>query len=109
VDGRSVQPVTITDQYGSRLHCVVCDAAQVDVHYRAAVQDRLAYVSGASPAADGAVRTLLARRGVCRDFAHLTAALLRTRDVPARLVSVYLRRLDVGRRPGLSLRRSRIR
>ena len=28
-------------------------------------------------------------RGVCRDFAHLTAALLRALDVPARLVSVY--------------------
>jgi transglutaminase-like putative cysteine protease len=26
---------------------------------------------------------------VCRDFAHLTAALLRALDVPARLVSVY--------------------
>jgi transglutaminase-like putative cysteine protease len=46
------------------------------------VHDRLAYVSGA-------VRTLLARQGVCRDFTHLTIALLRARDVPARLASVY--------------------
>ena len=27
--------------------------------------------------------------GVCRDFAHLVIALLRARDVPARLASVY--------------------
>ena len=38
---------------------------------------------------DGAVRTLLSRSGVCRDFAHLVIALLRALDVPARLVSVY--------------------
>lgn len=58
------------------------------------VHDELAYVSGSSLPTDGAVRTLLARQGVCRDFAHLTTALLRARDVPARLVSVYA--------PGLS-------
>ena len=53
------------------------------------VHDKLAYVSGSSLPTDGAVQTLLARQGVCRDFAHLTIALLRARDVPARLVSVY--------------------
>jgi transglutaminase-like putative cysteine protease len=35
------------------------------------------------------VSTLLARQGVCRDFAHLVIALLRACDVPARLASVY--------------------
>lgn len=58
------------------------------------VGTRLAYVSGSSLPTDGATRTLLARRGVCRDFAHLTVALLRALNVPARLVSVYA--------PGLS-------
>jgi transglutaminase-like putative cysteine protease len=58
------------------------------------VGTRLQYVLGASAPTDGAVETLLARRGVCRDFAHLTVALLRGLDVPARLVSVYA--------PGLS-------
>ncbi|MEP6648887.1 MAG: transglutaminase family protein [Lapillicoccus sp.] len=53
------------------------------------VHEKLDYVAGSSLATDGAVRTLLARQGVCRDFAHLTIALLRARDVPARLVSVY--------------------
>src|SRR4029453_15429950 len=36
----------------------------------------------------------LHRRGVCRDFAHLAIALLRSKDVPARLAAVYA--------PGLS-------
>jgi transglutaminase-like putative cysteine protease len=53
------------------------------------VGTELAYVSGTSLPTDGAVRTLLNRRGVCRDFAHLCVALLRSCDVPARVVSVY--------------------
>ena len=58
------------------------------------VGTRLAYVPGASLPTDGAVRTLLARQGVCRDYAHLVVALLRALDVPARLVSVYAPGLD---------------
>lgn len=61
---------------------------------RAWVHDSLAYVSGSSDPTDGAEQTLLSRQGVCRDFAHLVIALLRARNVPARLVSVYA--------PGLS-------
>ncbi|PPF14520.1 transglutaminase family protein [Rathayibacter sp. AY1A7] len=53
------------------------------------VGTRLAYVPGSSLPTDGAERTLLARRGVCRDFAHLVVALLRALDVPARLAAVY--------------------
>lgn len=53
------------------------------------VGTRLSYVPGSSQPTDGAVATLLAREGVCRDYAHLTLALLRARDIPARLVSVY--------------------
>lgn len=53
------------------------------------VGTRLSYVPGSSRPTDGAVSTLLAREGVCRDYAHLTLALLRARDIPARLVSVY--------------------
>ncbi|MFI8593907.1 transglutaminase family protein [Microbacterium sp. NPDC078428] len=58
------------------------------------VGTRLAYVSGSSLPTDGAARTLLARQGVCRDYAHLCVALLRARNVPARLVSVYAPGLD---------------
>jgi transglutaminase-like putative cysteine protease len=53
------------------------------------VGTRLGYVPGSSLPTDGAVRTLLARQGVCRDFAHLVVALLRSLDVPARLAAVY--------------------
>ena len=58
------------------------------------VWERLRYVPGSSQVTDGAEQTLLARRGVCRDYAHLVIALLRALDVPARLVAVYA--------PGLS-------
>ncbi|MEV7661162.1 transglutaminase family protein [Paenarthrobacter sp. NPDC089316] len=58
------------------------------------VHGELRYVSGSSRGTDGAVETLLHRKGVCRDFAHLAIALLRSKDVPARLAAVYA--------PGLS-------
>ena len=53
------------------------------------VHEQLSYVSGSSRGTDGAVETLLHRRGVCRDYAHLAIALLRAKDVPARLTAVY--------------------
>jgi transglutaminase-like putative cysteine protease len=53
------------------------------------VGSRLLYVPGSSLPTDGATRTLLARRGVCRDYAHLVVALLRALNVPARLAAVY--------------------
>jgi transglutaminase-like putative cysteine protease len=58
------------------------------------VGERLYYVPGSSRVTDGAVGTLLARQGVCRDYAHLVIALLRAIDVPARMVAAYA--------PGLS-------
>jgi transglutaminase-like putative cysteine protease len=69
------------------------DAELVDV-VRSWVAGRLAYVGGSSGPTDDAVDTLLLGEGVCRDYAHLVVTLLRARDVPARLVSVYA--------PGLS-------
>lgn len=58
------------------------------------VGGHLSYVSGSSDPIDGAVDTFLLGQGVCRDYAHLVIALLRARNVPARLVAVYA--------PGLS-------
>ncbi|WP_216205767.1 transglutaminase-like domain-containing protein [Amycolatopsis aidingensis] len=55
---------------------------------------RLVYVSGSSRPTDGALETLLAGEGVCRDFAHLCVTYCRGLDIPARFVSVYA--------PGLS-------
>ncbi|MDU0328546.1 transglutaminase-like domain-containing protein [Microbacterium sp. KSW2-21] len=65
------------------------DPAELLTAVAAWVGTHLAYVSGSSLPTDGATRTLLARQGVCRDYAHLTIALLRALNVPARLVSVY--------------------
>jgi transglutaminase-like putative cysteine protease len=53
------------------------------------VGSRLSYVAGSSGPKDGASDTLMAGAGVCRDFAHLTIAMLRAMDTPARLVAVY--------------------
>ncbi len=53
------------------------------------VRRELAYLPEFTSPVDGAVRTLLSRSGVCRDFAHLVVALLRALDVPARFASVY--------------------
>jgi transglutaminase-like putative cysteine protease len=58
------------------------------------VAGHLTYAAGSSLPTDGAVRTLLGRQGVCRDFAHLSIALLRALNVPARLAAVFA--------PGLS-------
>jgi transglutaminase-like putative cysteine protease len=53
------------------------------------VGSHLQYGPGSSEPTDGATQTLLDRRGVCRDYAHLCVGLLRALDVPARMVSVY--------------------
>ncbi|MDI1297418.1 MAG: transglutaminase family protein [bacterium] len=53
------------------------------------VHDNLQYVSGSSDGTTSAADTFVSQQGVCRDYAHLTAALIRSRDIPARLVSVY--------------------
>jgi transglutaminase-like putative cysteine protease len=58
------------------------------------VFEHLAYVPGSSQPTDGATRTLMSRQGVCRDFAHVTIAMLRAMEIPARMVSVYAPGLD---------------
>jgi transglutaminase-like putative cysteine protease len=70
------------------------EGAELVTAVRNWVYGELRYVSGSSRGTDGAVETLLHRRGVCRDFAHLAIALLRSKNVPARLAAVYA--------PGLS-------
>lgn len=58
------------------------------------VSSRLRYVPGVSDVNDSAIDTLLDGAGVCRDYAHLTIAILRALGIPARLAAVYA--------PGLS-------
>lgn len=67
----------------------VGDASAAAIAVEAWVHNRLSYVSGSSRPTDGAVDTLLTGQGVCRDYAHLTVAMLRALDIPARAVSVY--------------------
>ncbi len=54
----------------------------------------LAYVPGSTDAVDDALHPLLARTGVCRDYAHLGVAMCRALGIPARYSSAYA--------PGLS-------
>jgi transglutaminase-like putative cysteine protease len=58
------------------------------------VRNRLAYELGSSGPGDSAIDTLLAGRGVCRDFVHLTVTMCRALGIPARFVAAYA--------PGLS-------
>ncbi|WFE29014.1 transglutaminase family protein [Solwaraspora sp. WMMD791] len=58
------------------------------------VHDHTTYTAGASGPSTDATQTLLSGAGVCRDYAHLTVALCRAMDIPARVVAVYA--------PGLS-------
>lgn len=58
------------------------------------VFERIAYDAFVSGPSDTAVDTLLAGRGVCRDFAHLTIAMCRALFIPARLVAVYAPGID---------------
>ncbi len=53
------------------------------------IYDNIAYVRGSSDAETSAEETLIARSGVCRDFAHLGVAFCRALGIPARFVSCY--------------------
>jgi len=53
------------------------------------VRGRTAYIVGSSRVTDGAVDTLLANAGVCRDFVHLSVGLMRALGLPARATAVY--------------------
>ncbi len=61
------------------------------------VYANVAFTPGASVATTSASDTLNTRAGVCRDFAHLTIALLRSLNIPARFVAGY----DYGADPAL--------
>lgn len=59
------------------------------------VHDNLAFTMGSSNTGTGASDVYVARRGVCRDFAHLAVAFLRGLNVPARYCFGYLPDIDV--------------
>ena len=53
------------------------------------VREALRYERGSTGVRTNVAEVLELRRGVCQDFAHLTCALLRAAEVPARYVSGY--------------------
>lgn len=53
------------------------------------LRGHLDYRAGTSNATTTASDAYMSRAGVCRDYAHLAAALCRASDIPARLVSAY--------------------
>jgi transglutaminase-like putative cysteine protease len=53
------------------------------------IYEHLEYRRGSSDARTSACDTLIARSGVCRDFAHLGVTFCRALDIPARFVSGY--------------------
>ncbi|MCA4994820.1 transglutaminase family protein [Tsukamurella tyrosinosolvens] len=75
--------------YAAKQFAGVTGDAQRAVAVREFVASRLDYLPGASRSADGASDTLLASAGVCRDYAHLTIALLRALKLPARMSAVF--------------------
>lgn len=114
-DARGVGPATAprTDEADAVLHLRPSRYCEVDEFTRIAeevvgdlegvealdavvewVSKHLDYVPGSSTITDSARTTYMSRQGVCRDYAHLTATLLRAAGIPARCSSVYA--------PGLS-------
>lgn len=53
------------------------------------IAQHCAYAPGSSDANTTALDTFIARRGICRDFAHLLVTLARASNIPARYVSVF--------------------
>lgn len=58
------------------------------------VEAELEYVPGASHGITTAADTFLDRQGVCRDYSHLTIAMCRAAQIPARFCSVYSPSVD---------------
>ncbi|MDO9591417.1 MAG: transglutaminase family protein [Microcella sp.] len=58
------------------------------------IAERLDYVPGSTSPTDGLPEVLATGEGVCRDYAHLLAGILRATDLPARIVSVYAPQLE---------------
>jgi transglutaminase-like putative cysteine protease len=73
------------------------DSANLLEHVSSWVGTRLNYVPGSSDPIDGAVDTLLAGEGVCRDYAHLAIAFCRCMNIPARYCTGYLGDIGVPR------------
>jgi transglutaminase-like putative cysteine protease len=63
----------------------------------------LTYAPGETTISTSVTEVLERKRGVCQDFAHLMIACLRSRGLPARYVSGYLRTISPSDAPELAL------
>ena len=85
------------DRLESKARDIVGDAApgyaQVEA-IRAWIHTHIDYRYGVSDGSTGALETLTAGAGVCRDFTHIGLSLCRSLRIPARMVVGYLYRLD---------------
>ncbi|WP_173066650.1 transglutaminase-like domain-containing protein [Phytohabitans houttuyneae] len=77
-----------TDRFGALPQADAVRAIEAHVHRH------LSYTPATSGPTTDAVDTLLSGQGVCRDYAHLVAALCRAVGIPARVVAVYAAGLD---------------
>lgn len=86
-----------SDLLGGLAGKIVADAPagydQVEA-IRGWIHANIEYGYGTSDASTSAEDTAAARKGVCRDFAHLGLALCRSLSIPARMVVGYLHRLE---------------
>ena len=81
------------DTVSQRAAAAVAGASSVQEMVHAVVADArgtLAYQQGATDIGISLAELLAGGAGVCQDFAHLAAGMLRSVDVPARYVSGYL-------------------
>lgn len=53
------------------------------------IAEHITYEAGNSDSTTTALDTFIARRGICRDYAHLMVTLARASTIPARFVSVF--------------------
>jgi transglutaminase-like putative cysteine protease len=85
-----------SDELSALAHSIVGDSwanyQQVET-IRRWVRRNISYELGSSNTATTALETVNHRRGVCRDFAHLSIALCRAINVPARMVVGFLHEL----------------
>jgi transglutaminase-like putative cysteine protease len=70
------------------------DTRSADYAVEQWIHETVAYVPGVTGPVDDALHPLLARTGVCRDFAHLGVAVCRALGIPARYTAVYAPGLD---------------
>lgn len=102
----SAQPVTSVDAWeylrpsryvesdrfndvAAELFGMITDPARLLAAVTTWVGNSLVYVPGSSGPMDGASQTMNLGAGVCRDYAHLVAAMLRARGLAARVAAVY--------------------